>query len=679
MENRPIQRLSDEVIGQIAAGEVVERPAAAVKELVENSIDAGATAVTVELTDGGLTSIRVSDNGRGIPASQVKMAFERHATSKLTKAEELYDIHTLGFRGEALASIAAVARVTCVSRTATAEYGVKARVEAGEFLEVVEAASPVGTSVTVKDLFYNAPVRLKFLKKPSTEAAFVSDFIMRLILSRPDVAFRFVNQGKTIYRSAGDGTLESALYCVYGKDALRAMRPVKGAEAGVLTEGYVGVGELARGNRLQQSFFINGRYFRDETLSKALESGCEGYVMIGRYPICVLALTMPYRQVDVNVHPNKLEVRFQNPDAVALAVEDLTRRALRTVTIQDALSGREGQQELPVLDEPIQVISLRQEDGTPIHPVPETAEEVNPPLQPQAEDDGERLTPALNEPIAMTRDDSETLLKPPSGLWLTEKTPTYSPAKPEAISEGDSDEGKEQKAEGPLLFPEPPAPLAEHAWAESAGHTETFVSMEQQRMVPDAEPAQMRYIGAAFKTYLLFEVGERLLMIDQHAAHERVLYDRFMARYQGPKQSQRLLTPQMVRLTARDVGLLTEMEPELTEAGFEIDAFDATTVAVRAIPVILGQNEPIRELLLDMLDETLNHRGKVTHDRIRRRVAQLACKHAIKGGDALSVEDVKALIAQMLETNVQPTCPHGRPIVSEWTRRELEKRFKRIQ
>ncbi len=682
MENRPILKLSDDVIGQIAAGEVVERPAAAVKELVENSIDAGATAVTVELTDGGLTSIRVSDNGRGIPASQVKMAFERHATSKLAKAEELYDIHTLGFRGEALASIAAVARVTCISRTATAEYGVKARVEAGEFLEVTEAASPVGTSVTVKDLFYNAPVRLKFLKKPSTEAAYVSDFIMRLILSRPDVAFRFVNQGKTIYRSAGDGTLESAVYCVYGKDTLRAMRPVKGAEAGVLAEGYVGVGELARGNRLQQSFFINGRYFRDETLSKALESGCEGYVMIGRYPICALALTMPYRQVDVNVHPNKLEVRFQNPDAVALAVENLTRQALRTVTIQDALSGREGQQEQPVLDEPIEVISLQQEDGTPIHPAQETAEEIQPPLQPQTEAVGERPTPALNEPTAITRDDSETLLKPPSGLWLTEKTrayPTETTGTPEATNEGESDGGQERTTESQSPIPEPSAPLAGHTWAESAGHAETLVSMEQQRMLPDAEPAQMRYIGAAFKTYLLFEVGERLLMIDQHAAHERVLYDRFMVRYRGPKQSQRLLTPQMVRLTARDVGLLTEMEPELAEAGFEIEPFDATTVAVRAIPVILGQNEPIRELLLDMLDESLNHRGKVTHDRIRRRVAQLACKHAIKGGDALSVEDVKALIAQMLVTNVQPTCPHGRPIVSEWTRRELEKRFKRIQ
>ena len=223
MDYRPIRRLADEVIGQIAAGEVVERPAAAVKELVENSIDAGATAVTVELKDGGLTSLRVSDNGRGIPADQLRMAFERHATSKLVSAEELFDVHTLGFRGEALASIAAVARVSCTTRTAGATFGVKADVEAGEWLGVTEAASPEGTSITVRDLFYNAPVRRKFLKKPVTEAALVSDYMLRLILSRPDVAFRFVNQGKTVYRSAGDGTLESAIYCVYGRDALRAM------------------------------------------------------------------------------------------------------------------------------------------------------------------------------------------------------------------------------------------------------------------------------------------------------------------------------------------------------------------------------------------------------------------------------------------------------------------------
>jgi len=257
------------------------------------------------------------------------MAFERHATSKITRPEDLFDVHTLGFRGEALASIAAVARVTMTTRVPDADFGVKVQVEAGEMIDVREAATPAGTTLLVRDLFHNTPVRLKFLKKPSLEASMVSDYITRLILSRPDISFRFVNQGKTVYHSVGDGTMESALYCVFGKGALSQMKKVSGAAGGLLLDGFVGVGELSRGNRQMQSFFINGRYFRDATLSKALESACQGLVMSGRFPCCSLYLQLPYQQIDVNVHPNKLEVRFQNLPAVATAVEEMVREAMR--------------------------------------------------------------------------------------------------------------------------------------------------------------------------------------------------------------------------------------------------------------------------------------------------------------------------------------------------------------
>ncbi len=276
-----IRKLSGAVLGPIPAGEVVERPASAVKELVENSIDAGAKNITVELRDGGIRYLRVTDNGAGIPADQLRMAFERHATSKIYEPKDLYDIHTLGFRGEALASIAAVSKVTLTTRTQTADFGARAVVEAGEFTDIWQAASPVGTNVVVEDLFFNTPVRLKFLKKPSVEASMVSDYMLRLILSRPDISFRFVNQGKTIYHSTGDGSVESALFCLYGRDALRQMRKVSGTMNGVVISGYVGAGELSRGNRQQQSFFVNGRYFKSQLLSRALESGCEGHVMIG--------------------------------------------------------------------------------------------------------------------------------------------------------------------------------------------------------------------------------------------------------------------------------------------------------------------------------------------------------------------------------------------------------------
>ncbi len=682
MEQEPILRLSDEVVGQIAAGEVVERPAAAVKELVENSIDAGATQITVELKDGGITYLRVSDNGKGIPAAQIRTAFERHTTSKLRTADELFAVRTLGFRGEALASIAAVGRVTCLTRTASAEFGVKLTVEAGQAGTVTEAASPQGTTITVRDLFFSAPVRLKFLKKPTVEAALVSDYIMRLILSRPDIAFRFVSQGKTVYRSAGDGTLEAALYCVYGKDALRAMHRVHGVQAGVHVDGYVGVGELARGNRQQQSFFVNGRYFRDETLSRALDFGCEGYVMVGRFPVCALMLTLPYQQVDVNVHPNKLQVRFQNPEAVARAVEELTRDALSAVTMRERLAAPD--RETPSAQEPSEIQML------PLHGDADrqTLEKYEPPAaSPGQMSDAQ---PGMDEPLAAsptpraqtmpTLNQIAQFSAQGEDILLTAKSNAL-------ISEGDNPkagettyalprQGASGQSAGDAL---PPRSQPDRSAAEAfALETRLTVPEVQDSFLPEDGEVRIRYIGAVFHTYLLFEAGERLLMVDQHAAHERILYDRLMARYEGDAASQRLMAPQMIRLTARDVAQLSDMDAALTEAGFAVEAFDATSVAVYAVPVILGEAGPLRDMLLDVLDEAQASHGKVTRERLRKRVAQMACKHAIKAGDTVREEDVRTLLVQMLLTGAQPTCPHGRPIVSEFTQRELEKRFKRI-
>lgn len=322
-----IRLLSDEVIGKIAAGEVVERPAAAIKEMVENSLDAGATAVTVEIRDGGISYFRVTDNGSGIQQSEIRMAFERHATSKITSADDLHAIETLGFRGEALASIAAVAKVTCTTRTNADTSGIKVTNHGGRIESIEESACPEGTTFVVRDLFYNTPVRLKFLKKPTTEAGYVSDLMMRLILSRPDVSFRYISQGKTLYHSAGDGKLPSAVFSIYGKE-MRTMREVNGHQSGVLVKGFVGVGDSGRATRAHQSFFINGRYMKSNVLSAGLETACREHIMAGRYPTCVLHVTMPFDMVDVNVHPNKLECRFQNDLAVMEAVEVIVRDAL---------------------------------------------------------------------------------------------------------------------------------------------------------------------------------------------------------------------------------------------------------------------------------------------------------------------------------------------------------------
>ncbi|MEA5014636.1 MAG: DNA mismatch repair endonuclease MutL [Candidatus Limiplasma sp.] len=691
---RPIQKLSPQVIGQIAAGEVVERPASAVKELVENSIDAGATAVTVELREGGIAYLRVTDNGRGIPASQIRMAFERHATSKILRSEDLFDVHTLGFRGEALASIAAVSKVTCTTRTAQEDFGVRAQVDGGVMGEVREAAMPVGTTILVKDLFYNTPVRLRFLKKPVLEASMVTDYMTRLILSRPDISFRYVNEGKTIYQSAGDGSLESALLCCYGKDSLKAMHRVQGNENGILVEGYVGVGELARGNRQQQSFFVNGRYFKDEGLSKAVENACLGLVMIGRFPSCALYLQLPYDKVDVNVHPNKLEVRFQNPGAVAGAVEVLARQAVSRQRLGDVLlagwGAKTGVRPEPP-QETIRVVALKEEEGQPdrekaSQPQEGTGTAGEASAAPQegasgapAQPDTSHLKPAILPPRAgagSLREDFG-VLRPqpmPASSWPSGPAGGFAPSaapRPPISSVPAAPvrpSGEIPPAAPPALEPvapdDPAAPNQEEA--------------RQQSLLQEEKTPPLRLLGIAFQTYLLFEAGERLLWVDQHAAHERILFDKFWKRYEGERISQRLLSPQLVPLPAQERMLLKEWQPLLTEAGFEVQPFDDTAVAVHAIPTLFGVNEPAGELLLEALDACQSGRGPLTQERMRRQVAQMACKRAIKAGDRLSDAEIQSLLKTMLETGVLPTCPHGRPIVVEVSRRELEKRFKRI-
>lgn len=646
-----IRRLPSEIIGQIAAGEVVERPASAVKELVENCIDAGARNITVELRDGGISYLRVTDNGKGIPAEQIRLAFERHATSKLARAEDLYDIRTLGFRGEALASIAAVARVTCTTRTQEADFGTRAVVEAGEFTDIRQAASPVGTSIVVEKLFENAPVRLKFLKKPAVETAAVSDYMLRLILSHPDISFRFVAQGKTVYHSSGDGSLESALFCIYGRDAFKQMKKVQGHMNGVVLSGYVGVGELSRGNRQQESFFVNGRYFRSGLLSRAVENSCQGRVMIGRFPMCALYLEMPYQQVDVNVHPNKLEVRFQNEPGVAAAVEALVRDALQAESLSAALTKPQQSTE-EKNGSRFQVVTLKPEAEEPkLEPVPA------PPVV--EETTASKMT--QEEIVAAVRKLKPAVIPSQPKPAIARQT-----AAPPAVAASMLRPAQPIRTSFVPAVPQPaPAPRPE--------------PVEEQLTLPSSEPQPLRLVGIVFDTYWIFEAGERLLLVDQHAAHERILFDRLMKRYENQHISQTLLTPQLVRLTAYDVAQVQEYAPLLAEAGFDVEPFDESCVSIRAIPTLFGENEPPRELLMEALAECQAGRGQATGEKIRRQVAQMACKHAIKGGDQLNQQEIEGFMQEMLRSDSMPSCPHGRPIVVEVSRYALEKRFKRIQ
>ncbi len=603
MSERKIVKLSAEVVGHIAAGEVVERPAAAIKELVENSMDAGATAITVDIKEGGLSSIRVVDNGHGIDESELRMAFERHATSKLRTQDDLQRIGTLGFRGEALASIAAVSKVTLLSRTARQDTGMQITNEGGTITDIRPAASPEGTTITVKDLFFNTPVRRRFMKKPQQEAQLVADLMQRLIMSHPDVSFRFVADGKSVYFSPGDGKQDSAVMSVYGISVLRQLTRVDGLEQGVLLSGYVGVGEAARGNRSHQSFFLNGRAMRSQVLSQAVEDACRQRVMIGRFPFCALYLTMPYEAVDVNVHPNKWEVRFQNERTVAEAVKNI---------VADALNEGAAQVSPPPLF------------------VPPQAPPGVPPKVTRQEPDREVLQPAPFPPRMAVRD-------PAREAVLPQAAPQATPV---------------------------PAPEAVHEQVH-AGET-----------VPQLREMPVKLLGAAFDTYILLEAGDTLCLCDQHAMHERVMFDRLMRAWEQGGEAQTLMIPQAVRLSYREYGTFQEYQQLLSQAGFDAEDFGDQTVKLHTVPIMLGV--PQAEGCFIEALEDLSATGAISERARVEKIIQSACKHAVKGGERLPHDVLKALVRDVLEGNVTPTCPHGRPLMIQLTKTDLEKRFQRI-
>ena len=624
-----IRPLSENLIGKIAAGEVVERPAAAIKELIENSLDAGATAVTVEIQEGGLTSIRVADNGSGIDESDIRMAFERHATSKISREQDLDAIATLGFRGEALASIAAVSRITMTTRTAASDTGLKVKNEGGRITDIQEIACPVGTTIQVNDLFYNVPVRKGFMKKAGQEASAVHDLIVQLLLSRPDVSFRYISNGKTEFHSPGDGQTATALQTVYGSYAMKFMKEVNDHGNGLIIKGYVGIGENGRGNRNQEMFFINGRVMHNKILNEALETACRERVMIGKFPVCALYITIPYEAVDVNVHPNKLEVRFRDETGVYEAVLSAVLMALKE---KDAFQ----------------------------HPVEMT-------LSPQKEKASDRMTevpvqaaPAMRRPLP-SPDESVTVSR-----TLPASASAFSPApKPEPVYRD---------------IPPRPAetiniPAAGRAYAAPAVMKE---SAEQVNTILSAVRKPMKVFGALFNTFILVEYEDQLLMVDQHAVHERLLFDRLMSEHTEKAQAgQEMLVPVVLGVTNAEQRLLEDNREALESIGLVVEAFGEKDVAVRTIPVILGEAQT-KDFIRDVINDLQNGKDP-TFEKKRTQLLQTACKHAVKGGETLTEEELRSLLDTMIEQKVTPTCPHGRPLVVSISHRELDRKFKRIQ
>lgn len=690
----PIRILDAATVGRIAAGEVVERPSSVVKELMENSIDAGATSITVEIKGGGIDYLRVTDNGCGIEPGQVRLAFENHATSKIQNADQLHDIRTLGFRGEALPSIASVSKVEMTTRAKNQDTGMKLTIEGGENLQVREAGCPEGTTFIMKDLFFNLPVRRAFLKKPSYEGGLVSDAVARMILGNPGISMRFINNGTNVYHSFGDGKLRHAVFAVYGKNVAERMIEVDASEGGTRIYGLIGVGELAKSTRAHQMFFINGRSVRCALLTKALEEVCRTRVTIGMYPMCALNIVIPPTSVDVNVHPNKLEVRFRDEIQMRMAAERLLATAFEGERVLKMDPNAVG---IKTVDRVATVREIVAPPAASVDPIG-AAEAIK--AAPSAEKAPESAAKPVSETVS-----EKKISEPVAGIKTSPEKVQAEPVKKPVIDKGEQVELFRRSIDREMqkLSSKSYSGLAEGV-STVKPQKEPVVSVTREN-VPEVAPAKpvkeivppkpipahdeikeekpaehdipYRVIGVLLKTYILIEANDSLLLIDQHAAHERLQYEKYMAQLEAGAASQQLLTPIVVHLSGREMALIQDNLDVLSDAGYDVEPFGEMDIQVRAVPYVLGRAE-LKPAFMEMIN-SLNKLKNATIDARRAEVMQMACKSAIKAGDSLSDSEVKALINQMLETGAPPTCPHGRPVMKSISRRELEKMFKRIQ
>lgn len=602
-----INVLSQHTANQIAAGEVVERPASVVKELLENSLDAGATAITVETRAGGTEYIRVTDNGSGIEYDDVETAFLRHATSKIADAADLESIATLGFRGEALASIAAVAKVTLKTKTRDAQTGVEITVCGGKVISTLPSGCPDGTSIEVTDLFYNVPARLKFMKSGRAEAAYISDYVSRMIMAEPETAIKLIQSEKTVYQSAGDGSFDNALFTVYG--AIKPyIKTVQYDDGYVRISGAVGTEQLSKLNRNQQSFYVNRRYIKSQKLSFALQRAFDARLMSGRFPFAALNISIAPEEIDVNVHPNKLDIRFKDENRVIHALVTSVKTAL-------------GDYAPPA--------------------VTSHGDEV------QAEVFGRSAEIAENAVQASENDAAVTV----RDLFDKDRLVT-------SVRVGES--------------------MGQHTYPCTFRDTPARVSPVQSQpavqTVMDAQP--YRIIGQFFDCYWAVQQGDKLFFIDQHAAHERKLYEE-LREGTASVASQQLLMPLIINLQPHEYALLFANIELFGELGFEIDEFGANTVSVRAIPHIMGQPQT-EDFLRDAL-AILERTGRLTAADVKRReLIQSACKHAVKAGAQLDSAEIAALLDAYLERGIPLTCPHGRPVMITMSKTEFEKLFNRI-
>ena len=696
-----IHILDSETIDKIAAGEVVERPSSVVKELVENAIDAGATAITVEAKDGGIEFIRVTDNGSGMEREQLRTAFLRHATSKISDAADLMRIQSLGFRGEALSSIAAVAKVEVITKTADSMTGSRILLEGGREISFDEVGAPDGTTFIMRNLFFNTPVRRKFLKQPATEGGYIADLMEHLALSRPDISFKLVLGNQMKFHTSGNGDLREVIYRIYGREAANALVPIQSEQDGIKIEGYLGKPVQVRSNRNFEIYFINGRFIRSSVVSRAVEEGYKEYLMQHKFPFCVLHITMDTARVDVNVHPTKMDVRFTNaPSFSAFLCGSVKYTLKHHEMIPNALLSGEKEQRTAAREE--QQEREKQRTPEPFEQRRSEAYRVMEEMKYEAE--RPKMQEFIQNPVwarVKSQENQDKLSQ--NAVQMTEKQST-SNRKPQTEKQFPEEKNKEENVTqeeeffteiSELATEKTPdvetavmekalttGPLEKEQARQESSDKQAVVSEQlnlfEEKILTEDNRKKFRIIGQVFETYWLVEFEDKMLMIDQHAAHEKVNYERLMKQYREKNViSQSLMPPVIVSLSGQEETVLAENLEIFSSLGFEIEAFGGSEYALRSVPVDLyGCDE--REMLLEVLDQ-LAEGGSFGGIRVvEEKIASMSCKAAVKGNHIMSRAEAEALIDELLTLENPYNCPHGRPTIVTIQKSEMERKFKRI-
>lgn len=647
-----INVLDHQTIDKIAAGEVVERPASVVKELVENAIDSGADAITVEIKDGGISMIRVTDNGSGIEKSQIRNAFLRHATSKISSADDLTDLVSLGFRGEALASIAAVSMVEAISKVEDELTGIRYVIEGGVEKELEEVGAPNGTTILVRNLFYNTLPRRKFLKQPQTEGSYVADLMEHLSLSHPQISFHFIINNQNRFHTSGNSDLKEIIYRIYGKDIVKELQEIHAEADGFSIDGFLGRPIINRSNRNYELFYINGRFIKSNLIGKAVEDGYKEYLMQHKFPFCVLHFTIDTRRIDVNVHPTKMEVRIAGGQEFYEQVRELIHERLHSQEMIPEVS-------LTQPEKPGKETSGRKKPERPT----DTASNIQEPKPPRL--------PIAPEPFETRRLAQEkaavqqSLVREPVAYTTEKSTPDAAVKQPETKYVDTEKQPKTKSADTekrPEIKPAKPEQL------------ELF----DDKLLSAKAKEHFEIIGQLFDTYWLISYQDKLLIIDQHAAHEKVKYERFIKQFtEHSIVSQNLNPPVVVTLNGREKDCLLQNKKHFEALGFVLEEFGGNDYALSSVPLDLyGYQEA--GLFYELLDEMAGETFSGTPDSIRIKIASMACKAAVKGNSRMSMTEADALIDELLSLEYPYNCPHGRPTMITMSRHELEKKFKRI-